>query len=189
MNFLANYNRQSFTIEPELFNHFYTLSNRQQYSKVSIQIEAEDTFGRKSTNRLSTPIILDFRQNPVLDSNLEYTINDQTNTVTIAKQGEERETDFINIVAYSKLADFSKKYLSQGTQVNVVGRLQNRSYEDKNGTKKYISEIIAEEIYFADSKKKADESILWQNNSNDTQVSDTASHIDGLIDSADDLPF
>ena len=71
-----------------------------------------------------------------------------------AKQGEERETDFINIVAYSKLADFSEKYLSQGTQVNVVGRLQNRSYEDKNGTKKYISEIIAEEIYFADSKKK-----------------------------------
>ncbi len=106
-----------------------------------------------------------------------------------AKQGEERETDFINIVAYSKLADFSEKYLSQGTQVNVVGRLQNRSYEDKNGTKKYISEIIAEEIYFADSKKKANESILWQNNSNDTQVSDTASHIDGLIDSADDLPF
>ena len=106
-----------------------------------------------------------------------------------AKQGEERETDFINIVAYSKLADFSEKYLSQGTQVNVVGRLQNRSYEDKNGTKKYISEIIAEEIYFADSKKKANESILLQNNSNDTQVSDTASHIDGLIDSADDLPF
>lgn len=106
-----------------------------------------------------------------------------------AKQGEERETDFINIVAYSKLADFSEKYLSQGTQVNVVGRLQNRSYEDKNGTKKYISEIIAEEIYFADSKKKADESILWQNNSNNTQVTDTTGNIDGLIDSADDLPF
>lgn len=106
-----------------------------------------------------------------------------------AKQGEERETDFINIVAYSKLADFSEKYLSQGTQVNVVGRLQNRSYEDKNGTKKYISEIIAEEIYFADSKKKANESILWQNNSNNTQVTDTTGNIDGLFDSADDLPF
>ena len=106
-----------------------------------------------------------------------------------AKQGEERETDFINIVAYSKLADFSEKYLSQGTQVNVVGRLQNRSYEDKNGTKKYISEIIAEEIYFADRKKKDDKTMSWLNNSNDTQVSDTASHIDGLIDSADDLPF
>ena len=105
------------------------------------------------------------------------------------KQGEERDADFINIVAYSKLADFSEKYLSQGIQVNVVGRLQNRSYEDKNGNTKYVTEVIAEEIYFADSKKKADESILWQNNSNNAQPTDATSHIDGLVDSADDLPF
>ena len=105
------------------------------------------------------------------------------------KQGEERDADFINIVAYSKLADFSEKYLSQGIQVNVVGRLQNRSYEDKNGNTKYVTEVIAKEIYFADSKKKADESILWQNNSNNAQATDATSHIDGLVDSADDLPF
>ena len=105
------------------------------------------------------------------------------------KQGEERDADFINIVAYSKLADFSEKYLSQGIQVNVVGRLQNRSYEDKSGNTKYVTEVIAEEIYFADSKKKADESILWQNNSNNAQATDATSHIDGLVDSADDLPF
>ena len=104
-----------------------------------------------------------------------------------AKQGEERETDFINIVAYSKLADFSEKYLSQGTQVNVVGRLQNRSYEDKNGTKKYISEIIAEEIYFADSKKKADESILWKEPDKSSQNNNNTT--DDLLDNADDLPF
>lgn len=83
------YNRQSLTIGPDLFNNFNTISKRQQYSKVSIQIESEDTFGKKSTNKLSTPIILDFRQNPILDSNLEYTINDQTNSVTIVKLGEE----------------------------------------------------------------------------------------------------
>lgn len=106
-----------------------------------------------------------------------------------AKQGEERDADFINIVAYSKLADFSEKYLSQGIQVNAVGRLQNRSYEDKNGNTKYVTEVIAEEIYFADSKKKADENILWQNNSNNAQATDATSHIDGLVDSADDLPF
>ena len=63
-----------------------------------------------------------------------------------AKQGEERETDFINIVSYSKLADFSEKYLSQGTQICVVGRLQNRIYEDKSGNKKYIMEVISEEL-------------------------------------------
>ncbi len=106
-----------------------------------------------------------------------------------AKQGEERETDFINIVSYSKLADFSEKYLSQGTQICVVGRLQNRIYEDKSGTKKYIMEVISEELYFADSKKKADESILWQNNNSNTQETVATGNIDGLIDSADDLPF
>ena len=134
-----------------------------------------------------------------LTKSLEIRYSQTTNTkialFTLAvnrkfiKQGEEREADFINIVAYSKLADFSEKYLSQGIQVNVVGRLQNRSYEDKNGNTKYVTEVIAEEIYFADSKKKADESILWQNNSSNTQVADTTENIDGLIDSADDLPF
>lgn len=105
------------------------------------------------------------------------------------KQGEERETDFINIVAYSKLADFSEKYLSQGTQINVVGRLQNRSYEDNNGAKKYISEVIAEELYFADSKKKADESILWREPSKSSQENIDKNDTDNLFDNADDLPF
>ena len=105
------------------------------------------------------------------------------------KQGEERETDFINIVAYSKLADFSEKYLSQGTQINVVGRLQNRSYEDNNGAKKYISEVITEELYFADSKKKADESILWREPSKSSQENIDKNDTDNLFDNADDLPF
>ena len=105
------------------------------------------------------------------------------------KQGEERETDFINIVAYSKLADFSEKYLSQGTQINVVGRLQNRSYEDNNGAKKYISEVITEELYFADSKKKADESILWREPSKPSQENIDKNDTDNLFDNADDLPF
>lgn len=103
------------------------------------------------------------------------------------KIGEERETDFISIVTYSKLADFSEKYLSQGIQICVVGRLQNRNYEDKNGVKKYISEVIAEELYFADSQKKTDESILWQEQDESLQTNNTAK--DNFIDNADDLPF
>ena len=103
------------------------------------------------------------------------------------KPGEERETDFINIISYSKLAEFSEKYLSQGIQVNVVGRLQNRSYEDKKGNKKYITEVIAEEIYFADSKKKADESILWKEPDKSSQNNNNTT--DDLLDNADDLPF
>ena len=60
-------------------------------------------------------------------------------------QGEERQADFINIVAYSKLAEFVEKYLNKGLQVCISGRIQTRVYEDNNGQKHYITEIIAEE--------------------------------------------
>ena len=102
-----------------------------------------------------------------------------------AKEGEERQTDFINIVAWGKTGEFSSKYFKKGLQVAVVGRLQNRSYEDSNGQKKYITEVIAEEVYFADSNNRqtADASIL--NSPVNTQTED-----DGTFMSEDsDLPF
>ncbi len=102
-----------------------------------------------------------------------------------AKEGEERQTDFINIVAWGKTGEFSSKYFKKGLQVAVVGRLQNRSYEDSNGQKKYITEVIAEEVYFADSNNRqtADASIL--NLPVNTQTED-----DGTFMSEDsDLPF
>lgn len=102
-----------------------------------------------------------------------------------AKEGEERQTDFINIVAWGKTGEFSSKYFKKGLQVAVVGRLQNRSYEDSNGQKKYITEVIAEEVYFADSNNRqtADASIL--NSPVNTETED-----DGTFMSEDsDLPF
>lgn len=107
------------------------------------------------------------------------------------KQGEERQADFFNIVAYSKLADFVEKFLHQGLQICISGRLQNRSYEDKNGVTRYVIELIAEEADFADSQKKADESILYANNSvttNDTPTENTKTSEEIELDS-DDLPF
>lgn len=104
------------------------------------------------------------------------------------KQGEERQTDFFNIIAYSKLAEFAEKYLNQGLQICISGRLQNRNWEDNNGIKHYVTEVIAEEIDFADSPKKADESILWSNTSNNTQTTNNTD--DGVImGDNDDLPF
>lgn len=105
------------------------------------------------------------------------------------KPGEERQTDFINVVTYSKLAEFTEKYLSQGLQICVSGRLQTRNYEDKNGIKRFITEVIAEELDFADSPKKADESILWANPKNDTQENTTTNNDGEVISSDDDLPF
>lgn len=69
------------------------------------------------------------------------------------KQGEERQADFFNVVAYGKTAEFISKYFKKGQQVVVIGRLQNRNWTDEQGQKHYITEIIAEEVYFADSKK------------------------------------
>lgn len=107
------------------------------------------------------------------------------------KQGEERQADFINIIAYSKLADFAEKYLHQGIQICISGRIQTRNYEDKNGITRYVTEVIAEEVDFADSQKKADESILYANNSvttNNTPTESTKTSEEIELDS-DDLPF
>lgn len=101
-------------------------------------------------------------------------------------QGEERQTDFINIVTYSKLAEFAEKYLSQGIQICISGRMQIRNYEDKNGIKRYVTEVIAEDIDFADSPKKTDESILYSTSS----VNNTSSNNqEDFISDGDDLPF
>lgn len=104
------------------------------------------------------------------------------------KPGEERQADFINIVTYSKLAEFVENYLGQGIQICVSGRIQTRNWEDNNGIKRYATEIIAEEIDFADSPKKADESILWSTPSNNNQAANNTD--DGVITGdGDDLPF
>lgn len=121
----------------------------------------------------------------------------QTNNIKVAtftlavnrkyvKEGEERQADFINIVAYSKLADFAEKYLNQGIQICISGRIQTRNWEDNNGIKRYATEIIAEEIDFADSPKKADESVLWSTPSNNIESTTTDDVIGG---DNDDLPF
>lgn len=81
----------------------------------------------------------------------------------IAKQGEERQTDFINIVAWNKTGEFCSKYLKKGQQIAVVGRLQTRNYEDNNAQKHYIVEVVAEEVYFADSKKETAENNNLEN--------------------------
>lgn len=70
------------------------------------------------------------------------------------KQGE-RETDFFDIVVWRQTADFCGKYLSKGRKVIVKGSLRARSYDDSDGTKRYVTEVVADEVEFADSKKDA----------------------------------
>lgn len=68
------------------------------------------------------------------------------------KQGEEKQTDFLNVTAFGKTAEFVNKYFEKGKAIIVVGSIQSRSYE-KDGQKRYVTEIIAEEVNFAGSKK------------------------------------
>ena len=68
-------------------------------------------------------------------------------------QGQERQTDFLPIVVWGKTAEFISKYFKKGQQVGIIGRLETRSYDDSNGQKRYVTEIIAEEAYFAEGRK------------------------------------
>jgi single-strand DNA-binding protein len=71
------------------------------------------------------------------------------------RQGE-ADADFINCVAFGKVAEFAEKYFSKGQLVAVTGRLQVRSWEDKDGQKRTATDVVVEEQYFAESKKKTD---------------------------------
>lgn len=102
------------------------------------------------------------------------------------KQGDERQADFFNIVTYSKLADFVEKFLQQGTQICVLGRLQTRNYEDKNGVRRYVTEVIAEEINFADSFDKIKSDNTQETVSEELKEKDIS---EDFISNGDDLPF
>ncbi len=64
----------------------------------------------------------------------------------------ERETDFINIVVWRKQAENVKNYLKQGSQVAIDGRIQTRSYDGEDGKKRYITEVVADNVQFLDTK-------------------------------------
>lgn len=126
------------------------------------------------------------------DPEVRYTQN--TNTLVssfslavnkrFVRQGEERQADFINVVAWSKLGEFCSKYFKKGQQVGVIGRIQTRSWDDQDGKKRYVTEVVAEEAYFADSKREGADSF---ENAFGSNVAEAASEFTPVSD--DDLPF
>ena len=68
-------------------------------------------------------------------------------------QSGEKETDFIDIVAWRATAEFVSKYFTKGRMAVVEGRLQLRDWTDKNGNKRRSAEVVADSVYFGDSKK------------------------------------
>lgn len=102
-----------------------------------------------------------------------------------ARQGEQRQTDFIQVVAWRNTAEFVSKYFTKGRMIAVSGSLQTRTWDDQEGRRHYVTEVVVDEAYFADSKRDNDNkvnAVFGDNNSHD---------IEGFmpIDSDDDLPF
>lgn len=95
----------------------------------------------------------------------------------------EKQTDFIDCVAWRATAEFANKYFAKGNMAVVSGRLQIRNYTDKDGNKRKAAEIVADNIYFADSKKDAQ-------NATHGPV-DTAHHDSDIVQlpDSDELPF
>lgn len=126
------------------------------------------------------------------DPEVRYTHTSNTMVVnfTIAvnrrfvKEGEERQADFIPIIAWNKLAEFCSKYFVKGQQVGIIGRIQTRNWEDEQGQKHYTTEVVAEEAYFAESKR---DSINQDAIGSGAFQTDTPS--DFSISSDEELPF
>ena len=68
-------------------------------------------------------------------------------------QSGDKETDFIEVVAWKNTAEFASKYFSKGRMAVVEGRLQIRDWTDKAGNKRTTAEVVADNVYFADSKR------------------------------------
>lgn len=127
------------------------------------------------------------------DVELRYT---QTNNTAVAsfslavnrkfvKPGEERQADFFNIISWNKLAENISKYLFKGNQVAISGRLETRSWDDPNGQKHYVTEVIAEEIDFIGSKNKQNNEAILNSPTPINKNDDTSD----FICNGDDLPF
>lgn len=70
------------------------------------------------------------------------------------KQGEERQTDFITIVAWRQTAEFVTRYFKKGSAILICGELQTRSWDDQQGNKRYATEVVANEVSFCESKRE-----------------------------------
>lgn len=104
-----------------------------------------------------------------------------------AKEGQQ-QADFIPIVAWQKTAEFCSKYFAKGQKVIVIGRIQVRSWDDNEGKKRWSTEVVAEEVDFADGKK----SNTGNSNTNDSYepIQDgDASNGFYPLEEDDELPF
>jgi single-strand DNA-binding protein len=76
-----------------------------------------------------------------------------------AKESDEVKADFINCVAWRNTAEFVSKYFTKGKGIVVVGSLQTRSWDDQDGKKRYATDVVVNQVYFAESKRDSQSSM------------------------------
>ena len=97
-------------------------------------------------------------------------------------QNGEKETDFIDVVAWRSTAEFVSKHFSKGRMAVVEGRLQIRDWTDKDGTKRRTAEVIADNVYFADSKRD-------ETTANRNALAERAEQFAEIAEEYGELPF
>lgn len=107
---------------------------------------------------------------------------------SFVRAGEERQTDFIHVVAWQKTAEFITKYFSKGWMIAVQGSIQTRNYEDKKGNKQTAVELVADNVSFCGSKNDMCKSVHSTTSERYTPI-DTAGKYDVVDDCDDELPF
>ena len=108
---------------------------------------------------------------------------------SFVKAGEDRQADFINVVAWGSTAVFINRYFSKGSMIAIQGRIQTRNYEDKQGNKRTAFEIVASEVSFCGSKNdNANANLNELKGKIDVSFSDTSNDFK-MIDSDEELPF
>ena len=107
------------------------------------------------------------------DPELRYTPNGNvpvvTFTVAIDRRysggnGGERQTDFINVVAWRKQAEFVSQWFNKGSMIIVTGSIQTRNWQDKNGNNRTSVEVVADEVQFGESKRSRESGGSYPNN-------------------------
>lgn len=102
-------------------------------------------------------------------------------SIAVNRKGADKKTDFIDCVAWRQTAEFIAKYFKKGSSICIVGTLQKREWTDKNGQKRYATEVIAEEASFVESKSDSSSADF------DSYIPADANMQEAAID--DDLPF
>ena len=114
-----------------------------------------------------------------------------------AKSGETPQTDFLNVTAWRQTAEFITRYFRKASSICVVGSIQTRSWTDKDGQKRFATEIVADEAYFVDARAESSQTAA-RVTSSDSAAPQTGTYIPeaytqapsfGELEDGEELPF